>query len=318
MKLYWLDCTVVFRKCQFIEKKISKTKKTIILPHDHTKILSVIGGKIMKCLVALLLVLACVISVGVCAAQMQNYPDGIYRGFYYEGGIEQIAIQFEIKDNLFSSIVYRGVKYKDGDYMIEDASDAQKAALRQYRQLADYLIGKGVDAIDALYMPYDIVDDVDAVTTATMQSSKLISALWDGLNRRPYKLVDTSRLPQTTSYQDGVYRGSYMEDGYEQVALEFELRDNCFVSLSYRTLRYDGVDYLAQELSEPHVQAAGQFDELIGYLVGKPVSAVNDLYLPGKFVSDTDAFSGATIRAPKVISAVWDGLNRHAYRIDKR
>ena len=25
-------------------------------------------------------------------------PDGIYRGFYYDGGIEQIAIQFELKD----------------------------------------------------------------------------------------------------------------------------------------------------------------------------------------------------------------------------
>lgn len=38
--------------------------------------------------------------------------------------------------------MYRGVKYKDGDYMSEDASDAQKAILRQYRQLADYLVGK--------------------------------------------------------------------------------------------------------------------------------------------------------------------------------
>ena len=26
--------------------------------------------------------------------------------------------------------------------------------------------------------------------------------------------------------------------------------------------------------------------------------------------------TGATIRAPKVISAIWDALNRHAYRIE--
>lgn len=129
------------------------------------------------------------------------YPDGIYRGFYYDGGIEQIAVQFELKDGLFASIVYRGVKYKDGDYMSEDASDAQKATLRQYRQMADYLIGKGVDAIDDLYSPYDIVDDVDAVTTATIQSSKLISALWDGLVHRPYKLVDTTKLPEAEAYR---------------------------------------------------------------------------------------------------------------------
>ena len=61
-------------------------------------------------------------------AAAQEYADGIYRGFYYDGGIEQIAIQFELKDGKFDSLVYRGVKYKDGDYMSEDASDAQKAS----------------------------------------------------------------------------------------------------------------------------------------------------------------------------------------------
>ena len=52
---------------------------------------------------------------------------------------------------MFDSIVYRGVKYKDGDYMSDDASDAQKATLRQYRQLADYLIGKGVEWFTGLF-----------------------------------------------------------------------------------------------------------------------------------------------------------------------
>ena len=148
-------------------------------------------------------------------AAAQEYADGIYRGFYYDGGIEQIAIQFELKDGKFDSLVYRGVKYKDGDYMSEDASDAQKAILRQYRQLADYLVGKGVSAIDDLYSPYDIVEDLDAVTTATMKAGKLVSALWDGLNRHPYKIVDTTKLPEAEPYADGVYRGSYMEDGGE-------------------------------------------------------------------------------------------------------
>lgn len=55
-------------------------------------------------------------------AAAQEYADGIYRGFYYDGGIEQIAIQFELKDGRFDSLVYRGVKYKDGDYMSEDSS----------------------------------------------------------------------------------------------------------------------------------------------------------------------------------------------------
>ena len=129
--------------------------------------------------IATLMILLIALALPVAA---QEYADGIYRGFYYDGGIEQIAIQFELKDGKFDSLVYRGVKYKDGDYMSEDASDAQKAILRQYRQLADYLVGKGVSAIDDLYSPYDIVEDLDAVTTATMKAGKLVSALWDGLN----------------------------------------------------------------------------------------------------------------------------------------
>lgn len=269
----------------------------------------------MKRLFAVVMAACLLLPVGGAWAQ-QEYPDGIYRGFYYDGGIEQIAIQFEIKDGLFDSIVYRGVKYKDGNYMTEDASDAQKATLNQYRQMADYLVGKGVEAIDDLYFPYDIVEDVDAVTTATIQSSKLISALWDGLNRRPFKLVNTSKLPAAPQYADGVYRGSYMEDGGEQVALEFRIVDGCFASVSYRTLQYKGADYLAKDAPESVRLVGEQFRQLIDHLVGKPIASVNELYQPGEIVGDTDAFSGATLRSPKVISAVWDGLNRHAYRID--
>ncbi|MBQ4264383.1 MAG: hypothetical protein IJB85_02600 [Clostridia bacterium] len=259
---------------------------------------------------------AALLLMASAAMAQQPYADGIYRGFYYDGGIEQIAIQFEIRNAVFDSIVYRGVKYKDGDYMIEDASDAQKATLRQYQQLADYLVGKGVEAIDDLYSPYDIVDDVDAVTTATMQSSKLISALWDGLNRHPYKLVDTTKLPMAESYADGTYRGSYMEDGGEEVALEFAIKDNTFLEIAYRTLQYKGEDYLSPDASALVGQVAGQFQALLDYLVGKPISAVNDLYRPGAIAPDADVFSGATIRAPKVISAIWDALGRHAYRLD--
>lgn len=262
----------------------------------------------------MLLFAAMILLAGTALAQ--TYPDGIYRGFYYDGGIEQIAIQFEIREGKFDSIVYRGVKYKDGDYMIEDASDAQKATLRQYQQLADYLIGKGVEAIDDLYSPYNIVDDVDAVTTATMQSSKLISALWDGLNRHPYKLVDTTKLPAPETYADGMYRGTYMEGGGEEVVLEFAIKGDVFLEAQYRTLQYKGEDYLAQDASKYAKDIAMQFQALLDYLVGKPIASVNDLYRPGEIAPDVDVFSGATVRAPKVISAIWDGLGRHAYRLD--
>lgn len=269
----------------------------------------------MKRFFAALLLLAALGRMLPAKAEQNAYPDGIYRGFYYDGGIEQIAIQFELKNGVFDSLVFRGVKYKDGDYLSEDASDAQKAILKQYRQMADHLIGKDVSAIDDLYTPYAFVEDADAVTTATIQSSKLISALWDGLNRRPFKLVNTSKLPAAQPYADGVYRGAYREDGGEQVALEFSLQDSRFISIQYRTLSYGGQDYLSPDAPLWAKQIAGQFEQLTAYLVGKEVACVNDLYLPGNIVADTDVASGATIRAPKVISAIWDGLNRHAYRI---
>ncbi len=203
-----------------------------------------------------LLALIALLLAFVCPALAQDYPDGIYRGFYYDGGIEQIAIQFELKDGIFTSLIYRGVKYKDGDYMNEDASDAQKAILHQYRQLAEYLVGKDISAIDDLYSPYDIVEDLDAVTTATMKAGKLISALWDGLNRHPYKIVDTTKLPEAESYSDGVYRGSYMEDGGEQVALEFTLKDNHFTEINYLTLQYKDEDYLSSDAATAREKSA--------------------------------------------------------------
>ena len=57
-------------------------------------------------------------------------------------------------------------------------------------------------------------------------------------------------------------------------------------------------------------------EALIESLVGQPVSAVNTRYRPGDIAPDVDAGTGATLRAPKVISAIWDGLGRRAYRID--
>ena len=239
--------------------------------------------------------------------------DGIYRGFYYDGGIEQIAIQFEVKDGLLDSIVYRGIKYKDGDYLSEDASDSQKAIREQYHELADYLIGKGVEAIEDLYEPYGIVRDVDAVTTATFKSSKLISALWDGIKRRPYKIVGETKLPEAPPCADGIYRGSYMEDGVEEVSVEFEIRDGHFVSLSYRALNYKETDYLSPEADARSQAVAEQFRQVLGYLQDKDIACVNDLYQPGEIASDSDVTTAATLRTPKLISALWDGISRHAY-----
>ena len=58
-----------------------------------------------------------------------------------------------------------------------------------------------------------------------------------------------------------------------------------------------------------------QYQAVLDYLVGKPLSALADVYKPGDFVEDIDAFSGATIRSNKIISAINSALSRGAYKL---
>lgn len=117
-----------------------------------------------------------------------DYEDGTYRGSYVDGDINQISIEFVLKDQKFESIKYRALAYEGQNYLDEGATGVVKAVKDQFQQAADSLIGKSISDIHILYNPGDVVDDIDSVTGATLRSGKLISALWDGLNRHPYKL----------------------------------------------------------------------------------------------------------------------------------
>lgn len=119
-----------------------------------------------------------------------TYENGTYRGSYVDGDINQISVEFVIKDNKYESVKYRALAYKGEDYLKEDATGVIKNIRDQYQQVADYLVGKEIKAVNDLYKPGDIAKDMDAVTGATLRSNKLISAIWDGLNRHPYKLAE--------------------------------------------------------------------------------------------------------------------------------
>jgi len=263
--------------------------------------------------VLLLLVLLC--SCGA-AEESARYQDGVYRGFYYSDGLEQVAVQFELRDGKFVSVVLRRLNNRWGSLLAEDASEKQKERLQHFTVLCNHLIGKDVDAINELYHPDELLVAAGYTPSENVPYEKLISALWDGVNRRPFKLVDTSKLPEADPYPDGMYTGVYNDDDGEQVVISFILSDNVFTDMYYQKLAYKGIDYLDENAGLSDVKVAGQFQALIDYLVGKPVSAVNDLYLPGEIAMDTDVSSAATLRAPKVISAIWEGLNKNAYTIN--
>lgn len=130
----------------------------------------------------------------------------------------------------------------------------------------------------------------------------------------------------TPTYKNGTYRGGYLDGTVE---VEFALTDNVIESVKYRKLKYKDTDFLAKDASETTVLLAGQYQSLIDHLVGKNISAIDDLYHPGEIAETIDGLSsasikegevidtlsGATLRSGKIISALNDGLNRGAYKL---
>lgn len=131
----------------------------------------------------------------------KTYTDGTYRGGYIDGSVE---VELSLKDNIVESIKYRKLNYKETNFLAEDATAMTEALKTQYTALIDYLVGKNISEIDALYYPGDIAQDIDGlasasakegevidvVTGATVRSGKIISAINDALNRGAYKLAE--------------------------------------------------------------------------------------------------------------------------------
>ncbi len=114
-------------------------------------------------------------------------------------------------------------------------------------------------------------------------------------------------------YEDGTYRGVFIDRDDVQVNVQFTLENNVIQSIGYRRLSHRGIDYL--EPADAATEAlAEQHQQILEYLEGRDIRYhLADLYEPSQFVDDIDGFSGATIRANKVISAIRDGLNRGVY-----
>ena len=117
------------------------------------------------------------------------------------------------------------------------------------------------------------------------------------------------------SYEDGRYRGIYVDRDEVQVVIQFDLEDNTITNISFRWLAYGGVDYREDE-SETIQAIYDQHQEAIDYLLDTDIrDTLDDLYNPGEIgISDVDDnFTGATIRSNKIVSAIRDALNRGVY-----
>jgi LysM repeat protein len=125
-------------------------------------------------------------------------------------------------------------------------------------------------------------------------------------------------IPRNAEFANGIYRGAYIDGGYQQVGIEFKLLDQKITSISYKTLNYKDINYLKPEAGTKIESLKFQYDELINYLIGKDVRLhLNVLHYPGLIADDrgegADTVTGATLRSAKVISAINDALNRGVY-----
>ncbi len=125
-----------------------------------------------------------------------------------------------------------------------------------------------------------------------------------------------SRTIEHDAHEDGTYRGSFIDRGLIQVNVQFVLRDGVVTEAAFRHLVGVEPEYHWTTEDEPYKSVIRQYEEALQYLVGKRLSDhLAHLYEPGALVTtQVDGYTGATIRAGKIISAFRDALNRGVYR----
>lgn len=116
-----------------------------------------------------------------------SHEDGTYRGAFMDGGAMQVGVEFKLENNIVKEAKFRHLEYRDTDYRKEETDQTIIGLRGQYEELLSYLEGKDIrNDLKDLYEPGNFVEDVDTFTGATVRSSKVISAIRDGLNRGVY------------------------------------------------------------------------------------------------------------------------------------
>ena len=256
-------------------------------------------------------------------AVLENYMDGTYRGAYVDGGYQQVGVEFTLKNNIITTFNLKHLEYKGVNYTTEKENSKIVGLREQYEQLAKYLIGKDIrEGLVNLYKPGEIVtNQVDAYTGATLRSGKIISAARDALKRGAYKPEANAQTSQliVKNYEDGTYRGAYVDGGYRQVGVEFTLKNNIITAFNLKHLEYKGINYTTEKENNKIVGLRDQYEQLAKYLIGKDIrEGLVNLYKPGEIVTNqVDTYTGATLRSGKIISAAKDALNRGVYVYSK-
>ena len=128
---------------------------------------------------------------------------------------------------------------------------------------------------------------------------------------------------ERAGYVNARYRGIYDDRGENQITVQFYLEGDQFSDVSFRQLKYDGIDYQDPAIPGDYIfdentiiGMGEQYEAAIEYLEGQNISTLTDLQEPGDLglePEEVDGMTAATIRGSKIVSAVRDALNRGAY-----
>ncbi len=135
----------------------------------------------MKKFLLALMLLGAVSAVAATKASKAQYPDGTYRGVYISSQETQVELQFDLKNDVITSVKYRTLFYKGHDWLKEDEYVAKNGG---YMKLLERITNKKIqDVMPTMYNSEEIEKG-----GATVREMKVRSALQYGLNLGPFKL----------------------------------------------------------------------------------------------------------------------------------
>ena len=135
----------------------------------------------MKKFLLALMLLGAVSAVAATKASKAQYPDGTYRGVYISSQETQVELQFDLKNDVITSVKYRTLFYKGHDWLKEDEYIAKNAG---YLKLLERITNQKIqDVMPTMYNSEEIEKG-----GATVREMKVRAALQYGLNIAPFKL----------------------------------------------------------------------------------------------------------------------------------
>ena len=135
----------------------------------------------MKKFLLALMLLGAVSAVAATKASKAQYPDGTYRGVYISSQETQVELQFDLKNDVITSVKYRTLFYKGHDWLKEDEYVAKNGG---YLKLLERITNKKIqDVLPTMYNSEEIEKG-----GATVREMKVRAALQYGLNIGPFKL----------------------------------------------------------------------------------------------------------------------------------